>query len=77
MKNIQPMTKSSFSQGVSHSSSCEVEKEENRSLQRQNLVCELEHASCEKMKAVGVELLKQSVPIIEALEERLRELVTG
>ena len=37
----------------------------------------LEHASCEKMRALGVELLKQSVPVIEALEERFAGLANG
>ena len=77
MTNVQPMTKSLLSQSGSHSSSCEAEKEEKRSLERQNLVCELEHASCEKMRALGVELLKQSVPVIEALEERFALLANG
>ena len=77
MTNVQPMTKSLLSQSGIQSSSCEAEKEQNRSLERQNLVCELEHASCEKMRALGVELLKQSVPVIEALEERFAGLANG
>lgn len=77
MTNDQPVSKSLLSQDESQPESCDAEKEKNRSLQRQNLVCEMEHASCERMKLVGVELLQLSQHLIESMEERLETLLTA